>query len=232
MPIVGGAMALVMRAASGSATASSTIANAPASLTRVGVALDRLPVLLIPALRLERAQRHHGLRGEADMAHDGNAALGEEMDGVGHPRSALELDGAAARLLQDARGVAECLLRQFLVGPERHVDDDEGLRGAAHHGTALEDHHVESDGDRGLEPVHDHPETVADKDKIDIRIDDSCRMGVIGRQRDDRLATLAGPYPWRAGAATLWLYRQVIGSSGLHGRQAYRQRGERETSLP
>jgi hypothetical protein len=76
------------------------------------------------------------------MAHDRHAALDEEADGLGHAHAALQLDGAAAGLLEDAHGGAESLLLAFLVGPEWHVDDDEGPARAAHHRSSLQDHHL------------------------------------------------------------------------------------------
>ena len=47
---------------------------------RLGVVLDRLPAALLAALRAERAERVDRLRRQADMAHHGNAALGQERD--------------------------------------------------------------------------------------------------------------------------------------------------------
>ena len=42
---------------------------------------------------------------------------------------------------------------------------------AAHHRVALQDHHVERDRHRGLEPVHHHAERVADQDHVAIFVD-------------------------------------------------------------
>ena len=43
-----------------------------------------------------------------------------------------------------------------------------------------------------LVAVHDHAQAVADQQEIHERVGDRRRVGVIGRQRDDRLAPLAG----------------------------------------
>ena len=63
---------------------------------------------------------------------------------------------------------------------------------AAHHGVALQDHHVERDRHRGLEPMHHHAEQVADEDHIAIFVDEPRRVRVIGGERHDRLAAFAG----------------------------------------
>jgi hypothetical protein len=79
-----------------------------------------------------------------------------------------------------------------LVGAERHVDHDQRMLRAAHHGVALQDHHVQRHRHRGLEPMHDIAQGIADQDDIAIAIDQSGGMGVIRGQHHDRLAILAG----------------------------------------
>ena len=63
---------------------------------------------------------------------------------------------------------------------------------AAHHRMALQDHHVERDRHRGLEPVHHHAERVADQDDVAIGVDDARGVRVIRGQAHDRLAAFAG----------------------------------------
>ena len=63
---------------------------------------------------------------------------------------------------------------------------------AAHHGVALQDHHLERHRHGGLQPVHHHAERVADQDDVAIAVDQARGMGVIGGQAHDRLAALAG----------------------------------------
>jgi hypothetical protein len=126
------------------------------------------------------------------MGHHRNAALGQESDGLGHARAALELDRAAVGLLEDARGGAERLLLRRLIGAERHVDDDQRLLRAAHHRPPLQDHHLQRHRQRGLETMHHIAERVADEDDVAIAIDQRGRMGVIRGEHHNRLAILAG----------------------------------------
>ena len=180
-----------MRAASSSANASITTAKAPASATALRIRLVRRPFGTEAAARLEAADRVDGLRRHADMAHHRDAALGEIADGLGHVHAALELDGAAAGLLQHARGVAEGDRRALLVGAERHVDHDQRARRAAHHGLRMHDHQLERHRHGGLVAVHHHAEGIAHQQHVDMRIDDARRMRVIGGERHDRRTALA-----------------------------------------
>ena len=60
-----------------------------------------------------------------------------------------------------------------------------------------------------LEAMHDHAEAVAHQQEIHEWIGDGRRVGMIGRERDDRLATLAGG-DFRGGDALL-RYRRLGG---------------------
>ena len=104
---------------------SSTTAKAPASATALASASIAGHSACGAALRLEAAEDLDHLRRQADMAHHRNAALGQIVDGLGHARAAFHLHRGAAGFLDHARGVAERDLRAFLIGAERHVDDDE-----------------------------------------------------------------------------------------------------------
>ena len=64
---------------------------------------------------------------------------------------------------------------------------------SAHHRVALQDHHVERDGHRGLQPVHHHAERIADQDDVAIAVDAGARYG-----RDTRSASTIGSPPLRA----------------------------------
>jgi hypothetical protein len=126
------------------------------------------------------------------MAHHGNAALDQERHGLGHPRAALEFDGAAMGFFEDAhRGMKRLLLRGF-IGAERHIDHDQRALRAAHHGVALQDHHLQRHRHRGLETVHHIAEGIADQDDVAIAVDQCSGMGVIRSQHHDWLAVLAG----------------------------------------
>jgi hypothetical protein len=58
---------------------------------------------------------------------------------------------------------------------------------------ALQDHHFQRHRDRGLEPMHDHAERVADQNGVAVFVDEARGVRVIGGQRHDRLAAFAGP---------------------------------------
>ena len=191
MPMVGAAIDWVTARATGSTIPSITMAKAPASaMARASASSSFCPSSLL-ALHAKAAHRVDRLRGQPDMAHHRHAAADQERHRLRHVRAALQLDRAGAGLLQHARGVAERLLAAFLVGAERHVDDDQRALRAAHHRPALQDHHVERDRHGRLQPVHDHAERVADQDEVAIAVDDPGRVRVIGGERDDPLAVLA-----------------------------------------
>ena len=122
---VGTGTSPVISRASGSTTPSTTMAKAPAVGDRLGVGADGRGSVGVAALDAEAADRVERLRRQADMAHDRNAALDEEADGLRHAAAALELHGAAAGLLQDPRGGPEGAPRALLIGAERQIDDDE-----------------------------------------------------------------------------------------------------------
>ena len=111
---------------------------------------------------------------------------------------------------------SEGLLLRGFIGTERHVDHHQRAARAAHHRVALQDHHVERDRDRGLEPVHHHAERIADQDEVAMAVEHARGVGVIGGQRDDRLAALAGADIRRGQAFLLGLYRHVrVPSAGV-----------------
>src|SRR5262245_39545763 len=108
------------------------------------------------------------------MGHDRNASLCEKPDRFSHAPSTFDLYGAAACLLQHARGVHEGLFLRFLVRTERHIDNDKSAPRTTHHCATLQDHHVECDRNSGFHSVHHHAEWVADQDDIAIFIDKTC----------------------------------------------------------
>ena len=107
-------------------------------------------------------------------------------------RAAFELDGAAARLLHYARGVAEGDRRTFLISAEGHVDDDEGAARAPHHGAGVHQHEIERHRHGRLVAMHDHAEGVAHEQHVDVRIDDARGVRVVGGERHDRRPALPG----------------------------------------
>ena len=132
------------------------------------------------------------------MAHHRNPARGQKLDGLGHTHAAFHLHRAAVSLLHHARSGMKRLFLGGLVRTERHVHDNERFLRAAHHSMTLQDHHIERDGHRGLEAVHDVAQGVADEDHVAILVDQPRGMRVIGRQHHDRVAALALEDIWRS----------------------------------
>ena len=97
----------VISRASGSTTASTHHGEGSGRGHRLGIGADRLRRMRVAALHLEAADGVERLRRQADMAHDRDAALDQEADGLRHALAAFELHRAAAGLLQDPRGGPE-----------------------------------------------------------------------------------------------------------------------------
>jgi hypothetical protein len=74
----------------------------------------------------------------------------------------------------------------FLVGAERHVDDQQWPLEAAAHGLAVHDHHVERHIERRRQAVKHHADTVADQNDVAVRIDQPCNGRRICHQADKR----------------------------------------------
>jgi hypothetical protein len=144
------------------------------------------------ALGLEAAVDIGGLRAEANVGHDRDAALDEVTDGGGGVFAGLDLHGLTAGFLHDAGGVHEGLLDAGLVRAEGHVDDDEGLLRGTHHGLAVQDHHLERDADRGGQAVDDHADAIADEQEIAATIQQLGHGGGVGREADQRRRPLGG----------------------------------------
>ena len=119
-------------------------------------------------------------------------------------RPPSSLIGAAAGFLENTRGGDKSLLLRGLVGAERQVDHHQRALRAAHHRAALHDHHVEGDRQGALDAVHHHAEQVADQDDVAMLVEDARGVGVIGGERDDRVAALAGADIGRRQAPLLW----------------------------
>jgi len=126
------------------------------------------------------------------MAHDRDATFDQESDGLGHTATAFELHGTAAGLLHHPRSRHEGLLPRRLVGAERHIDHDQRAPRAAHHRQPLQDHHIERDRHRRLQPMHHHAQRIADQDKVAVPIEQARGMGMIRGETDDGVAALAG----------------------------------------
>jgi hypothetical protein len=171
-------------------------------------------VIASAALCLVSADDVHRLRRQADMRHDGNAALDKIADRFRHAPAPLDLHRSAVSFLHDAGRVAEGDRRALLVGAERHVDDDECALGAAHHRAPVHDHQLKRHRYRRLVAVHDHAETVADQQEVAVAIGDRRGVRVIGGESDD------GPAPFHGGdvGSHEALLRGMDGHGGKHTR--------------
>ena len=105
----------------------------------------------------------------------------QKTDGLGHMQAAFHLDRPATGFLHHPRCRPERRLRALLIAAERQIDDHQGPLGSAHDGLALQDHHLQGNGDRRLEAMHDIAEGIPDEDEVDEIVDNCCRMGVIRR---------------------------------------------------
>src|SRR5690606_1496946 len=86
------------------------------------------------ALHARAAEQVLRLGREAEVPDDGDARVGERADLRRDTATALELDAAHARLLEETHARGERLLRAGLVRPERQVDDGERTPGRARDG--------------------------------------------------------------------------------------------------
>src|SRR5436190_453095 len=121
------------------------------------------------------------------MSHHRYAALDDRLGEAGG--GALELDGIASRLLDEALGGGDRLLVRALVRPEREVPDQQWGLQSATGGLRHREHLVE--GDRGGRGVAEdrHRRGVAREHQIDSgRLGGPPRRHVIGGDHHDRLA--------------------------------------------
>ena len=77
------------------------------------------------------------------MRHDGNAALGQKLDGLGHALATFEFNGTAFGFLDHARGVAKRLRRAFFIGTKGHIDNDQGSLRTPQYGATMHDHQIQ-----------------------------------------------------------------------------------------
>src|SRR6476620_1344508 len=182
MPMVGIGAAAGIRRASGSATASITTENAPASVTA------RASSSIGP----QSASSRPCARNEPMVLIDWGVKPTWPITGT--PRSVRKAMVSAMRRPPSS-----------LIAPQ-WVSLSPRAPGAAHHRVALQDHHVERDRHGGLEPVHDHAERVAYQDHVAIFVDEARGVRVIGGKRHDRLAVLAAADVGRGEALDLFLH--------------------------
>ena len=114
------------------------------------------------------------------MAHHGDAAPDQKIDGLSHLGAAFELDRGTPGFLQHPRRIAKRLRRRFLIGTKRHIDDHAAALRASHHGGTMRDHHVERDTKSRVEPVEHHAERIADNKDIDMGIQKRGHRSTVG----------------------------------------------------
>src|SRR5438067_1213403 len=159
MPMVGTRSALVMRAASGLGTPSSTTLNAPASSRALA---------------------------SARMPHHRNPDLGEPPRDLDHRPSPFQLDGVHAGLLDEAPGAGDGLLRGHLVGHERKIAHEESLARAARNSFGVDQHVVQGHRQGGGMAEHDHAEAVPDQQDWNSRLVEDLRaQEVVGGEHGE-----------------------------------------------
>src|SRR5215208_1450664 len=141
------------------------------------------------ALGAVAAEGGRRLRREADMAHDRHAGPHDRPRALGHRAAALELDGVAARLLDEPVRGGDGLCVGRLVGAERQVADHQRRLESAPDGGG--EHEQLLDRDRHRVGVAEHVvgRGVADQHHVDLgRLDGERARVVVGRDHDDGLA--------------------------------------------
>ena len=159
-------------------------------IDRFGVGEDFLGFVRALAARAIAAEHVDRLRGQADVADDRDAAVGEEVDCRRHRLAALQLHCRAAGLLHDPRGAGEGLLWRAFIASKRHVDGDQAVPAAAHDRSAMSAHHFQRHRYGGGQPVNHLPQAVADQQDFAMRIEQLGHAHRVGGQHDERLLGL------------------------------------------
>jgi hypothetical protein len=157
------------------------------------VADERGGAVRIARLDAVAGERDVALGQEADVAHDGDADLGEAADGARDLGAALELDGLdGAALAEDAHGGAHGVGRAGVVRAEGHVGDEQRRARAARDGAAVVQHLVERERGGGGEAEADLRERVADERHVRVvRVAREPGRVVVRGEHHDRRARAA-----------------------------------------
>jgi hypothetical protein len=140
-------------------------------------------------LRAVAAQRRGRLRREAHVAHHRDAGVHDRLRALRHDAPALELDGIAAGLLDEALGRGDRLLVRGLIGAERQVADEQRRAQAAAGGAGEHQHLVDRDRHGARVAEYGHRAGVAHEHHVDAGGLGHLRAGVVvGRDHHDRLA--------------------------------------------
>lgn len=180
--------------------------EAPRGFEGLSISEDLLGGGAVGALEFETAIPVDGLRGHADVAHNGNAHGGEAFDEGDEFGAAFEFDGVGPAFLEHAAGVTDGVFLRSLIAEEGHVGDEEGAASAAVDGLDVVKDLVGRDGQCGLMPGKDHGGGVAHKDRVDPGRIKQARGGeVVGGKHADLAALLlhgeqgrGGDFLWSA----------------------------------
>ena len=137
------------------------------------------------------AQRVHRLRGQPDMTDNGDTAGRKESDGRRHRLTALKLDCGGAGFGHYARSRGKGLFGACFIAAKGHVDHDDRMIAATHHGGAVRAHHVERDRQRRRQAVNHLRQTVPHQQHVAVGIEQLRHARRIGGEHDDGLLALA-----------------------------------------
>ncbi len=129
----------------------------------------------------------NALRGEAEVADDGDFGISEGADQF--DARAFDLDGLGAGFLDEADGVGEAFGDRAVIAAEGHVGDEQGAADGAADGAGVVEHLVDGDGEGVFVAEDDHGERVADQDQVDAGFVGEAGGGVVvGGEGGDGLA--------------------------------------------
>ncbi len=179
-------MASVTAAPTTSGTPSMTKAKQPAASRDLAASSERVGCGDVAGLDLEAAHGQDRLRGEAEMAHDGDLGPDDGLDDRQPGPPTLELHRLGAGPDQFRR-IADGLVRREVVAHPRHVPDDQAPRVGGRHRLDVMHHHIGVDVQRVLMTQDGVGDRVTDQDQVYAGVGHDPRPRlVVGRHHDDR----------------------------------------------
>ena len=152
-------------------------------LQRLGVGDELRGLHLAACAHTVASQFVDALRGEPEVAHDGDSRVDDTLDGGRDFLAAFEFHGIDARLTDQPDGVAHAFLRRDLITAKRHVADHQRPLATSCHAARIDDHLVQGDGEGGVVALHHVGGRVADQNAVNARlVYQSCRRIVVGRE--------------------------------------------------
>ena len=133
-----------------------------------------------------------GLGGQAQVPHHRHAGLDDMRHQVELPGFALDLDGVGARLHEFLHRV-HGKRRPLAYRKERHVAHHELARRTPAHGAHVQRHHLDRGVHGAVEAMHDHGETVAHEQGVDLGVVEHLRRPAVvtGDHGDGMVCSLA-----------------------------------------